>query len=112
MKEEILFCIHCFLKFDKKVWFDLHLSLVHEQGNKTEFLEKETKKEPEEIEYPIHSSSSSTNSKQEQDLNSIRVKQNNLHQKKEANKCTICNAIFTRKTNLKTHIASVHEGKF
>ncbi len=56
MKEEILkdlFCIQCCLKFDKKVWYDLHLSLVHGHENKTEVLEKKVKREQEDKEIPI-----------------------------------------------------------
>ena len=39
MKEDInldLFCFQCSLQFNKKTWFDLHISVVHEHENETE----------------------------------------------------------------------------
>ena len=53
MKEEIhteLSCYQCDLKFDAKVWYDMHLSLVHESENTTESLRKGVKREQKNLE--------------------------------------------------------------
>ena len=41
MKEETqeLFCKQCCMKFDQKIWYDLHLSLVHRDGGKPELFQ-------------------------------------------------------------------------
>ena len=104
-----LFCFQCFLKFDKEVWYDMHLSLVHGHENETESLAKETKSEPVEIESPIEFSNISTNLTEEQDFDANSLKQTILQ--KERNKCKICDVSFACKSNLKRHMVSVHEGK-
>ena len=72
MEENILntlFCSLCCLKFDTEVWYDLHLSLVHDHETETESIKMKTKSLPEIEEFPTNSSNIPKNYKEDQDLN-------------------------------------------
>ena len=52
-KQKILDCFVCSLKFNEKVWYDLHLSLIHANRNEVEYIETKHKNEKDvlEVEY-------------------------------------------------------------
>ena len=51
-----LYCYQCSLQFDKKIIYDMHLSIMHNYKSRANYFETEIKQEPEEIELPIESS--------------------------------------------------------
>ena len=60
-----LFCFDCHLKFDKDIWYDLHLSLVHGNENETKSLENKTQNKQEEV--------------KQTDLNEVLQEQGSVH---------------------------------
>ena len=88
-KQQDLFCLQCNLQFGKKLVFDLHLSLVHGKKFDTKTEAKGDFSEPD----------------LDEDTTSKDQGENNSYQ------CEICQRCFKVKGNLKTHVASVHEGK-
>ena len=87
-----LFCNECTLQFGKKYVFDLHRSLVH--GEKM----AEVKIEP-----PI-SEENFQECQASEPIFPDHVLETDL-------KCYICSSLFKTKQGLKSHIASVHDGK-
>ena len=75
------YCVKCSLQFDKRIIFDMHMSIVHKEM--IEIKEEPIKIEKESEETTIAQSLS----------------------------CEICNKIFSTMGNLKTHVSSVHERK-
>ena len=103
MKRKIikdLYCFQCSLQFEKKSIYDMHLSIIHKYKKRTESFLIEIKSEPEEMELPLESNDIPANLIEEQDLNTISLKQNILQQEKEIIKCKICDTIFAKKANL------------
>ena len=84
-----MYCTKCSLQFDKKIIFDMHLSIVHK-----EIID--IKKEP----------TCSTLME-----NSDETRSTSVQEKKKPFKCDMCDYSFSEKGSLKRHIASVHEGK-
>ena len=84
-----LYCTKCSLQFDKKIIFDMHLSIVHKETI-------DIKKEP----------TCSTFME-----NSDETRSTSVQEKKKPFKCDMCDYSFSEKGSLKKHIASVHEGK-
>ena len=84
-----MYCTKCSLQFDKKIIFDMHLSIVHK-----EIID--IKKEP----------TCSTLME-----NSDGTRSTSVQEKKKPFKCDMCDYSFSEKGSLKKHIASVHEGK-
>ena len=82
-----MFCTDCSLQFNKKIVYDLHLSLVH--GKKTNI-----KQEPNNCE--ITSEVSET------------LHENQIEYKPLS--CKICNSEFAYQDELNAHIASIHVG--
>ena len=52
-KQKSLHCFVCSMKFNEKVWYDLHLSLIHANKNEVEYIETKHKNEKNvvEVEY-------------------------------------------------------------
>ena len=109
-----LFCENCSLQFDKKIVFDLHLSLVH--GEKIG-VKNEDKKEslvefvPGKI---LASKKTLTRHKSKfHDVENITEAVQNFAKLNNHNEkpfqCKICDAKFTRNSKLTDHIAEVHE---
>ena len=97
-----LFCIDCSQQFDKKAFYDMHLSSVHKIVNQPDDEKKltEIKKE----DNCLMAKSDGNSVKQ---IAKLRVKQ----QEKKQHKCSICEYTYFSKPSLKRHIQSVHEGK-
>ena len=97
---QALYCEKCFLQFDKKIVYDIHLSFVHKMNIEVKSEEKtiEIKEEDEGLVLQCEITKSKQNI-----ANSIQ-KGNNSH------KCTICDYSSSQKGYLKQHIKSIHEG--
>ena len=83
-----MFCMDCSLQFNKKIVFDLHLSLVHEK--KTSI-----KQEPKNCKSTSEDTSETINENHSADRNFV---------------CKICDSKFAYQDGLDGHIASFHEG--
>ena len=106
IKENDLFCEKCFLHFDTKYVYDIHLSFVHQKGGNIMQLKLvDIKNEYEDLIH--HSNISKPNKNPEKQIGQFQFKQNesNVHQ------CSICNHSFSGKSYLKRHIELVHEKK-
>ena len=97
-----LFCKDCSQQFDKKTFYDMHLSSVHKIVNQPDDEKKltEIKKE----DNCLMAKSDGNSVKQ---IAKLLVKQ----QEKKQHKCSICDYSYFSKSGLKRHIESVHEGK-
>ena len=87
-----MFCNKCTLQFDKKYVFDLHLLLVH--GEKMAEVKIE----------PLISKENFQECQASEPVFPDHVVETDL-------KCNICSSLFKTKQGLKSHIASVHDGK-
>ena len=86
------FCEICFLQFDKKAVYDIHMSFVHKIGIRV-------KEENEDM---------GQDNDSENNQNSYNI---NYPMKKDLEtpiNCTVCQANFSTKGNLKSHIDVVH----
>ena len=102
-----LYCFLCSLQFEKKLVYDLHVSLIHNYKEKT-FVTK-IKSEPEET-LLVESDISLTNT-DVQELNNSSSKQNISFQQESSKSCNICDAVFDCKSKLDRHVLAIHEGK-
>ena len=130
-RNRALFCEKCSLQFDKKIAYDMHLSIVHK--TKAEKVEKliEFQEENQSLifnsdnaksnmynlrlnlihkETKLHEHSTSDNTTSQKKSLKKQVETNNIGSKNQ-HKCLICDYTFSQKWHLKQHIASVHEGK-
>ena len=112
-----MFCTECSLQFNKKIVFDLHLSLVH--GKKMNI-----KQEPNNCELPLEGTETINENHNadkpfackicdyefafQDDLNEHTA---SVHEGRKPFRCDMCDAKFTQKFALNIHIAKVHEGK-
>ena len=115
-----LFCENCSLQFDKKIIFDLHLSLVH--GKKIEINNEEKKNSLAELDFlPGNPGGKILASKKTLTIHKAKIhdisnnpeavqqfsKLNNQNEKQF--QCKLCDAKFASNFRLKEHIAGVHE---
>ena len=133
------YCSRCSLQFDKKIIYDMHLSIVHKESveikeepltcenepnlgsEKVQFICKFCDSEFEtEINLNKHISSyhkEKTTFICEICDQSYSLKSNlnkhlkSTHEKKNSFKCDICEHSYSQKASLKKHIESVHEEK-
>ena len=92
IKENDLFCEKCFLQFDSKWVYDIHLSFVHQKGGNIMQLKLvDIKNEYEDLIH--HSNISKPNKNPEKQIGQFQFKQKerNVHQ------CSICNQSFSGK---------------
>ena len=134
MKLQDMFCTECSLPFNKKIVFDLHLSLVHgkkinikQEPNSCEissedtetFIENNCADKPFECKISsirenkitnlaICDYSSTTKRASKDDL---KEPISSVHEGKEPFKCDTCDACFANRTGLRLHISSIHENK-
>ena len=121
-KSKELICTPCALQFDKKVVFDLHISLVHETAKSesgealsaieenqdfvlaSEAIQKISCKTS--APFPCESCDKNFTLK-------INLKRHikSIHEENRSFKCTVCEKTFKQKSNLKIHFSSVHEKK-
>jgi hypothetical protein len=113
LNKETLFCIKCVLQFDKKIVFDLHLSLVHGKQ-----IEIKTDAKCNSSESQLNKDPGGNNSYQCEICQAcIKVKSNlkkhtkSVHEGKKPFRCEICDYCYSQKSDLIKHIKSVHEGK-
>ena len=112
-----MFCTECSLQFNKKIVFDLHLSLVH--GKKTNIKQEpnnceltsedtETINENHNAEKPFGCKICDSEFAFQDDLNGHIA---SVHKVKRLFKCDISDASYSLKTGLRHHILSVHKNK-
>ena len=99
--KEALFCDECSLQFDKKIVYDIHLSIVHKTKDKVEEETIQLKEENEGL------SILCDNKKSKNNLPSLDLR----NKKNISHKCSICDYTTSSKGNLKRHIDSIHSGK-
>ena len=127
-RNRALFCDKCSLQFDKKIVYDMHLSIIHKtkvknssefwEGNQSLMLKSDnTKSNMNNLslnlihkETKSHEYSTSDNTTSQKKPLKKQVETNNIGSKNQ-HKCLICDYTFSQKWHLKQHIASVHEGK-
>jgi len=114
------YCEICCLQFDKKFVFDMHERLVHGITQS----EVEIKEEPLEEPPKSHEEDKTETftqllqrSHQCPNCTSIFSRKDNLmshiasvHEKKKPHQCTDCDQTYAKKDNLKVHMAAIHEG--
>ena len=116
-----LFCNKCTLQFDRKLVFDLHRSLVHEekmaevkiepQISKENFQERQAGEpvfQDHVVEIDIKCDICSSLFKTK---HSLKRHIASVHDGKKSFKCNVCNASFAGKRELNRHVESVHERK-
>ena len=89
------FCVVCSLQFDKKAVYDIHMSFVH----KIAIVAKEKNE------------NMGQDNNSENDQNSYNSNYPIKKDLETPNNCSICQANFSTKGNLKTHTDNVHNGK-
>ena len=89
------FCEICSLQFDKKAVYDIHMSFVH----KVAIIVKEKNED-------LGQDNNSENNQKSYNLN-YPIKKN----LETPINCSICQANFSTRGNLKSHIDAVHDGK-
>ena len=108
-KMKNFFCENCSLQFNKKIVFDLHLSLVH--GEKIEVKDEDNKESL--IEFVPGNPRGKILASKIHDVENITEvvqKFSKLNKRNEKPfKCKICDAKFARNSKLTNHIAEVHE---
>ena len=113
-----LFCQKCFLQFDKKYVFDLHLSLVHgekievkkEPGNFQEKFQEPQIREKEFSDPVMDKHKCEICNTPFKKKESLKNHIASVHERKKPFKCSICDVSFTSKQNMSKHISSVHQG--
>ena len=107
-----LYCKKCSLQFDKKVIFNVHLSIVHKEqiDIKEEPTDSTSKEEPDEtrkkatVRCEICGKTCSHMGHMNKHVASV-------HEGKKPFKCDICDCRFSQKSHMNSHVASFHEGK-
>ena len=102
-----LYCYLCNLQFEKRCIYDMHTSIIHKYKETRGIALTQIKKEPNDIE----SNNIQPTLNENQNLMRKTLKSKISYDNTEPIQCKICDAFFFQKGNLKTHIASVHEGK-
>ena len=97
------YCSRCSLQFDKKVIFDMHLSIVHKEI-------VEIKDKPNLDTEKVLLMCDICDSKFETQI-TLNKHIDSQHVENKTFKCEICNRSYTKKATLKKHIESVHEEK-
>ena len=120
-KSKELVCTPCALQFDKKVVFDLHISLVHETtiSESGEMLAIEENQDFVLASEAIQKISPKTSASFPCEscnkvftLNgSLKRHIKSIHEENRPFKCTACEKTFKLKNYLKRHFSSVHENK-
>ena len=90
----VLFCDKCSLQFDKKIVYDIHLSVVHKIKGISDIEEK-----------TIEIKNENTKSNKNQSSLDLIIEGTKSH------KCLICDYTTSNKGHLKQHIDSIHKGK-
>ena len=107
-----LYCYECYLQFDIKHVFDVHLSVVH--GEKLD-IKQEPDSQPslmhEEKELEIKHQDEQNNQKNESKRRKRSTVTASGHKRKEKFKSDVCNANLGQKGTLKQNVTTVHEGK-
>ena len=91
-------CSQCSLKFGTKVWYELHLTLVHGQKNNSESFDNNSKRKQKDADVLFESSNFATNQKVDHELNMVKeekltVKNHKNYEEKEV-KCKQENTKF------------------
>ena len=87
------YCYECYLQFEDKFLFDVHLSFMHESIRRK---------------VQIECGICDAEFGQREDLDRhVAI----VHEGKKPFKCDICYAQFTSKHGMKGHIATIHDGK-
>ena len=120
-KSKELVCTPCALQFDKKVVFDLHISLVHEttKSESGEMLAIEENQDCVLVSEAIQKISPKTSASFPcESCNKVFTLNGSLkrhiqciHEKNRPFKCSACEKTFKLKNYLKRHFSSVHENK-
>ena len=107
-----LYCYECYLQFDIKHVFDVHLSVVH--GEKLD-INQEPDSQPSIIheakELEIKHRDEENTQKIESKRRKVSMNTASGHEGKKQFKCDMCDAKFGQSGTLKNHFASIHEGK-
>ena len=104
------YCSRCSLQFDKKIIYDMHLSIVHKESVKIKeeplTCENETNLGSEKALFMCEFCDSEFETE-------IILNQHILsyHKENKPFKCDICDYRCSRRSNLKRHVESVHEKK-
>ena len=104
------YCVKCLLQFDKKIIFNMHMSIVHKEMIEIKEEPTNIEKESEEttmanlLSCEICNKTFSTKGNLKKHVSSV-------HERKKPFECEICNKVFFEKGTLKIHISSVHEKK-
>ena len=106
-----LYCELCQLQFDKKIVYDIHLSVVHKENqiNDVSTLIKE-----ESVENVKEESADDIKKKSLEDIHKEIVSPNVetlVHDGKKQHDCPNCESSFSQRFDLKNHIAIVHDEK-
>ena len=107
-----LYCYECYLQFDIKHVFDVHLSVVH--GENLDIKQEPDSQPlviPEAKELEIRQTDEENTLKNESKRRKVSMKTASGHKEKENFQCDLCHANFGKKGNLNSHVETVHEGK-
>jgi len=117
------FCEICSLQFDKKAVYDIHMSFVHKIGIKVKEESKdlgqdnnsENNQNSYNLNYPIKKDletpiSCSICQANFSTKGNLKTHIDDVHNEKKPHKCSKCDCSYSQKSNLKRHIADVHEG--
>ena len=106
-----LYCYECYLQFDIKYVFDVHLAVVH--GEKLD-ITQEPDSQPSVIceakELEIKLQGEEKPQKNESKRRKVSNKTASGHKEKENFQCEICHVNFAKKGTLNSHVATV-QGK-
>ena len=98
-----LFCDKCSLQFDKKIVYDMHLSIIHK--TKAEKVEQSIEFWEENQSFMLNSDNTKSN------MYDLSLNLNHKETRKKPHECSICDYTSSKKGNLKKNIESVHVGK-
>ena len=101
-------CLQCSLQFDRKVWYDMHLSLIHECKNEPELNDNNIKQEKERLSIASNIDDIELQNKQTSIKEDIPLAILNSDQERKSFKCTTCYKSFFEKRYLNKHIKFAH----
>ena len=104
------YCVKCSLQFDKKIIFNMHMSIVHKEMVEIKEEPIDTVENEPEENIINQSFSCEICEKKFSQMKTLKKHVSSVHET-ETFQCEICNIIFSKEAILKRHVSSVHENK-